>query len=1588
MGYKYFGRLAGSTLSDISLDDTSPPNRRSPYIPSSIATKFLGVGEAAHSRSVNRGFSALSTNLDYIAGFMDTPSVREDLLHYYAASGVSGGKFGFPCFDVTTAGDTASTIHPLETAGVYDAAIDFTEFNLGAQHPTEDIEPPAVWLYVGHDERTLRSGKVMRMYKDSTADLYDSNAQTLQSAVFSKEYTPVYIKTNSSAGSVYHKIPTGSTGSLGTASPHAPSDYTGAIAAVKTDLPPYMGNTKTVTLSGWNEDGATLAANSWGGTTTSGEGLLARPGCFALISGSTSVGGANNDGLWMIRSFRDGKAVLTRGGLIKVSVGDSTIFEAGELVSWPAGTDYNQANKKLEDRPHKAYVMYKDAVNHIVYLYPFSGAEDYETLDSPNTVSGGRVSSAMSVGQRGWNQHSWNDTGLLDGESGAGDNANLRVLTSLYTTTFDDVDSITDTRVLAMVPENAPIKFMTTSELTAQGSVKICNPPGFLLNPVIAFENDATITPPSYIHAGKYVVSCKTLTTTRERMASGGLSPSKGEADDPTAVLPGNNLDWFQNNVRNALFGQTFGYTRGLTETYRYHNTWDTLARSMLSPSVWFIMAQFGATGIGTKVEDATIAPGDLIKFVHPDDATWDSIGTVVDGWGNYIIVRDVWRDWANAPDEELNFQTKNSIKIGSTATIGGDAYAAVAVVAPWINATGTYTDENNFTVSVNEAPPPDLNTMYHRYYSSSPMERRRGLGNKIAIATGRPLTLVTPGGTTQKTFQVDIGHSGLDSSAFEIVNGAITVFEVIGDTTSQIATDHDGPVIRAADHQIQLDSGAAEQALVGWHDKAGMSFVHKDEQVLLGGKNTYNRAITSSDGATPAVVTTPTSHGLDDGEEIVIFDHTADALNGHWEVDKVDGTTFKIKDLLTGAYVDGVAGAGTGGKFFEITSSLRYTGNDLKWRNAGDKISPNWGVSLRSMVPHTLTSSDDVALVGNGVLHKGGLGSTGPGNDFSITNSVYLHDGLLWTVPTTNIINISDGVQYIYWDPDNGYSYTSTFQDTDAKLWIAKVSLVAGDITQVTDIRKSVARLGEKTEIRVGSIHTGALNGAYWDNVTHFETLGDALAAIDVWANDDGTDNDITRGYHIKVVAPCTESDSTESRPYKLPISGLIIEGDGESTITWDDANSLIDVDSKHVIVRGLVTASTVSDPAASDGTDYGNVNVFTNTATAAKWEGMHISNCKHTGGTGFLGFIHDHHDGLDPGWFKQLTIRDCAIKDVSCFGVMIGDSDSGDPDYDRPETLIIDNCIIERKTGLSISSETTSLIEFNNVKQVTITGNRLFDFDDNAILAGGGSSLGTYSSWNIARNTISATAAVASSRGIYLTDLIAATGAGAIHIAVTDNHINNIATGIETDLQYTKITGNTIHTWSNFAIVVGEDAIRSRVMDNYLTYATRPAISMNSEHSAVTSNIIHDISGDATNYPIKIAEKHCTVTGNIIEMDLGESIVDGIFLGSFADYTTVTGNVIKGGTRNSSNIKVDSQFNTITGNTLVGGGIIASSGNHNVILGNNCATSTTAATAGDITVDSAAGAASHRNTIVGNIVKAIINDDGDDESANNVEY
>ena len=796
MSYKYFGKLAGSTLTEIALNDTAPPNKKSPFTDQSPGTKLLAIGEPGLSRSMNRALGALSCNIDTLASYLDSPALRGDILHYLDDPNTTEptSLFGFPRLVLDDPDAVAVSGNP--------------EINLGDQGSAA-VEPPPTWLFVGLSSRALTSGKVMKLYRDSrssvnniTEDGGDSHRST-----FSSVLEPAYVKASAASSDI-------NTGQLFLGdSPHSIPDRIPPIAKVITDLPPYSGAALTITVDAWNEDGPSIqgGANTW-------EEMYARPGCYVVVEGAAGA----NAGVYLLRSYSDDKAVLTRGGLTKVTVDDGSGFTAGQMVTW-ASPDNDAAGLTVENRPYKAYVMYKNGND--LWLSSVVDGEDFTT----GGTTGSRVASDAALGVGHIPTSGMSQFGLYDGETGADTNNLLAIGANLYPTDFSALPSTSSSEINTIVNAGEAVKF----DITTTGTVSVCNPPGFLLNPVIGLVD--TTTDKWLVRPGNYNVACRTLTTVREQLVSHGANPTEASAEDLSGLLDGNEYDYAYQTVRGSLMDIKYGSDSltvgGANPAAVALNDWYSSTRNILGPDLWFITADDGAYGIGESFQAGEITTGQNITLTHTN--TYDSKGLVVTGWDDYLILSGVYRDGSSWPGDEIEKRRSDrSIVVGSTVAANDPTstptmFTLTAAVAPTIDLPAG--DLEPFGYGLNDA--------YHRYSSSNVNDRGSGWGNNIYLSTGRPVTI----------FPADVaGQVAIDVRSDQAAFSLITAFDDAG------ATEHLNIINSAGILEVRASATKMDLNEIGGANKASLDW--GTDALTFDDVNTVTTIPLSGDGTTPGV--------------------------------------------------------------------------------------------------------------------------------------------------------------------------------------------------------------------------------------------------------------------------------------------------------------------------------------------------------------------------------------------------------------------------------------------------------------------------------------------------------------------------------------------------------------------------------------------------------------------------------------------------------------------------------------------------------------------------------------------------------------
>lgn len=709
MGFKRFGKLAGNTSAAAVLASSTPANTLTPFVAQPDGAKFLAYGEGASSAAFNRIATALQENIEQLAGVLDTPALADTRI--MALDTVSYGSAG----TVDLASGTAN--------------VDLAAFSAGLV--------PVTWVYTGLHENRL--GDFIKMYRQPASTQAGQQAYEEINPVTAaqmgavipitaaKDLTawPIFLDPNdaptSPAVQTYLHAVAG-----GFQSPHSLALFIPPIAAVASDLPPYGGVAISPLVSRWWNDGIAPTTYSW-------NDMYMRPGCFVHIK----LGGVNN-GLYRIArnthnqtALSSDKAVLTRGGLHKVSVVSTAGFTAGRLLCWSSYPDNASIIIPLDEKPNFAYCVFVDNAvgQEALYLAEVGGEEDFPTYAS-GSIYGQKVD--QTSGTYG-TASALGDVGEVDYETSAGSSISLRVGTMLY----DAADALLFSEVLAVIPAHYPVQFDVN--VAAGATFTPCSPLGFTLNPTLRFTaGDIT--------GGSYIVHCKTLTTVREKMTSYGANgrwqivPNSSDKLDHSAFEAGQ----IRAFARGIKTGDETLTDRGLTSEYPAGPFSPPL--QLAGESLW----KLTLTSSAGTLEAKSLAVG--YQFVI---AVTGGLGNtkadLVHASGNVVVLDKISTDeWPIS--SRLHAENQLPIQINSTFTVTGTVYTVAAIdYAPYL-----LDNEDNVFV-----PEPGLNTVYNNLLSRNRLHRGSasvGTGGKQAfmrLTAGQPITAIVPLGGPHTAYMV-----------------------------------------------------------------------------------------------------------------------------------------------------------------------------------------------------------------------------------------------------------------------------------------------------------------------------------------------------------------------------------------------------------------------------------------------------------------------------------------------------------------------------------------------------------------------------------------------------------------------------------------------------------------------------------------------------------------------------------------------------------------------------------------------------------------------------------------------------------------
>lgn len=691
---KFFGRLKGST--PLALTDTAPANTSSPYTVQLAGTKLLARGEGASAAAFNRGLTALQENIESIVDVLDAPALAESRITALVST-----HFGVGQLQNTAIGATS-----LALGGTLPAAVH--------------------WVYAGLHKSEI--GKFLRAYRydrfgTTTADLqrgidvYDQLNPTDALHMNSAVPTDVYNGGASIWGTQLYLT------SQNVISPNAIVDSIPPISYIKTALTPYAGAKQQVAIGSWATDGCFLSAVTW-------QSLYVQPGVFVHIESA-----GTNNGLYRVAyvssaaTAAKSKAVLSRGGLCKVTLASTTGFTAGQHVSWRSRSADDTTAAAEEARENYAYVMFVESAT-VLYLSQIGCETDLpgagQTYGKKVDIDGATIGSTRSM----------SEYGLLDQESSAQENWNLTTGIRLYR-------SATNYSVVsAILPPGYPVSFDTTQT----GTATPCNPPGFVINPTLVFTaGDIT--------GGQYSVQCKTLSTVRNQLlAQAGVNKI---VQNPASRLGYNEFEAgavraFARYLKTGDedFGIRFG---GASNPVEYPAGPFTGCNVLLGENLWKITFTATAETLATGFAAIDLGAGvgvyinQPVVFKSPTSLAPTS-ARVVAVTGDTLVLSDVAVPNRTATHMVSTNGTKPILagsKIyksdGATQINAMDHVVATIVYSPAIlDATGaTYT------------PAQGLNAAYNNHYAAAKSARGNGLGNQILLfgtgANERPITAVTP---------------------------------------------------------------------------------------------------------------------------------------------------------------------------------------------------------------------------------------------------------------------------------------------------------------------------------------------------------------------------------------------------------------------------------------------------------------------------------------------------------------------------------------------------------------------------------------------------------------------------------------------------------------------------------------------------------------------------------------------------------------------------------------------------------------------------------------------------------------------------
>ena len=1217
----YFGRLVGQTDGESAITLVSEANSYTPLVAASPGSKMLAHGENAIGLAFNRMSGALAANIDYLAGMLDSPALRHDYLEPQNSGGPP--TWGF--------------------SALKDVAGGSTEISLGAGTYT-----PTVWLYHGLFQSQV--GDWLRLVRVHAEHRADNNEVLPATNVKDHSGGVSVFRTDTEVGSADHRMPN-------TCAP---------MREVAPTITPYSNASPSTAIEAWEEDGLRI-------TDTTFQALYVRPGCYLRVfndnPGNSALGG---NGLYQVahitRSEDVGaagdKAILTQGGLHKVTVTSVAPYTAGDRVSWKSAPDHAAASSQWE-RTNFAYVMFIEGLN--LYLLPCSGSDDFPVGGVGGVGAGQNIDTLAYAGRFQIGQ-----VGLTTHESGGAQNHSLLETTALYSDVGGTSAEVTNVDYAGTVK-----RFNIGVAGLDCGLIRVVSPPGFALNPHVQIQVEAA--------GGDYQLDCRTLTTVREQQQAAGNSSIVAQSENPGDRL-----------------GLSMHERTSLLSWLKYTKVGGQL--DVVSPSVTSGNRPFGATArvLGEKrwrvtlvnETDATV-PADAFTvnntylFTHPDAVAAVTACTVLYATTTSVVFSAVniadepTNEWPDRSNRSLEPLKAGGFANGSTCATGGAIYRiSVIHYRPYLHSD----DLGNFIPGIG------LNAAYNNDYDSNTTSRFAGAGRHIEMAEdSRPVTyLTTSAVTTKQIHKVMVGAGDVD--VVTVSDRATTTVKSLWG--HRLAGGLDSVFIGDVNKYLTLtDEARTMLARINWNTDA----------IAFADLNTgLSNLIPLSDAIYTALPTqgeTPSSllygiHAATSGTDagLLSINHGtrvfSDGLIGPKnpvtlptqtyaaDIDQVNGGTITtatpdLSDFVNDGDVVVIVHP-DGRKHYATVSALALT---------TATITPAWPHAAEFAVEMSVIANPFDLDVAECVLSDAGALSRSP---------LYVFGGALGslTAPAVAVPGVFE-TRFVNWTASlNTMAISTAASFTPGVVTLASFLVTDTAVEWIEGFQAPISRLDTKVSITVGDWTTGNNDNARANlkDLAHFATLGEAFRMIA------GEDTRATaairasRSWDIRIVGPCHENNDPDKNvelPLAVPAHGITIHGavtqlnsvtsNDVPEITWDDERALLNLNGKEgLTLRDLRVRNRSSSPNSTDTPEtvlLSNIDLDGNIDTTVR--GLTLDNVHMYGGSAFV-WLRDVVDG------DSVSFRDCSIRETVTAGILFDGNGAG-----VFKDLAIENFYMTKKAG-----------------------------------------------------------------------------------------------------------------------------------------------------------------------------------------------------------------------------------------------------------------------------------------------------------------